>query len=487
MVQAIITADKSKPSYTTAAYKAMQAETEVVRDVSGGIGTLRAKSTTYLPKHPREEVGDYMVRLNQAVLFNGVQRTLEGLAGMVFRRDPVPSDDMAPKILEHLENIDNSGLHVDVFAKNLFLDALEAGHAGILVDVPAVASEGRRLMQSEEQALGVRPYWCHVRKEDVLSWRTTVIAGRTILTQLVIREVTTEEEGEFGEKEVTRYRVLQRSPAGVVTWKVLRIDTERDQVVIDSGPGTITNQDEIPFVAVYGKRTGFLESRPPLLDLAETNLAHYRLLSDHLYAMHLANIPVAVFAGVNPEEEVKIGPNSAIRLPQGATFKWEAHSGQNFAENREQLREFKADMAAMGLSLLQVETRQAETATAARMNRTEQDSALATAARSLQDGLEMALAFHGNFMRIDKPGTIQINRQFELEPMTPEEMREWRESVAAGQHSLETMWAVQRERGMLPDDFDPDVERERIDSDGFNEPPPPPAPFGMPPLPGAAA
>jgi hypothetical protein len=298
-----------------------------------------------------------------------------------------------------------------------------------------------------------------------------------VLTQLVLREITNEEDGKFGEKEVTRYRVLQRSVEGVVTWEVLQIDTDTDKVASVAGPGVVTNQTEIPFVAIYGKRTGFLESRPPLRDLAETNLAHYRLLADHLYAMHLANIPVGVLTGVDPETAVEVGPNAWLKLPQGATFAWEAHDGANFQENREQLREFKADMAAMGLSLLQVETRQAETAAATRMNRTEQDSALATAARSLQDGLEMALIFLGKFMKIDAPGTIQINRQFELEPMSPEEMREWRESVASGQHSLETMWAVQRERGMLPDDFDPEVERERIDADGLGSPEPAPA-FG---------
>jgi hypothetical protein len=466
--------DKTKPSYESATYKAMAAETRIVRDVSAGIGAVRARGTQYLPKHPIEDIGDYAVRLNQAVLFNGVQRTLEGLAGMVFRQDPSASEDMNKQILAHLENIDNTGRHVDVFSRAVFVDALEAGHAGILVDVPAVdAPPGRRLMQSEEAALGVRPYWCHVQKEDMLSPRTTVIAGKTVLTQLVLREVTTEEDGRFGEKEVTRYRVLSRDLAGTVKWEVLKIDAEKDEVVTVAGPGTVTNQSEIPFVVVYGKRTGFMQSRPPLLDLAETNLAHYRLLADHLYAMHLANIPVGVLTGVDPDTEIEVGPNAWLKLPQGATFAWEAHDGANFSENREQLREFKADMAAMGLSLLQVETRQAETATATRMNRTEQDSALAAMARSLQDALEMALMFHGNFMRIDSPGTIEINRDFENQPMTPEEIREWRESVAAGQYSLDTMWAVMEKRGALPDDFDPEIERERIATGGLGLEPAP--------------
>jgi len=99
------------------------------------------------------------------------------------------------------------------------------------------------------------------------------------------------------------------------------------------------------------------------------------------------------------------------------------------------------------------------------MDKSESDSALATAARSLQDGLEMCLIYHGNFMRLDSPGTVQVNRDFENLPMTPDEMREWRENVAAGVYSLETMWKVQKSRGALPDDFDPETERDLIASD----------------------
>jgi hypothetical protein len=457
---------KDRPDFETADRKAQMAAVEVVRDVAAGIQRVRGRGTRYLPKHGAEDIGDWKVRLDTAVLFNGVRRTIDGLAGMVFRRDLKLSEDVNKQIAVHLENIDNAGTHIDVFARGLLADALEAGHAGILIDVPRVENGGRPLMQSEERALGVRPYWVHVRKEDTFGYRTAVIAGETVLTQLVIRETSQEPDGEFGQKEVVRYRVLQRTDSGI-TWKMLRIDAEADKVVVDDPGGTITNQTEIPFVPVFGKRTGYLESSPPLLDLAETNLAHYRLLADHLYAMHLANIPVGVLIGVDPDFEIELGPNAWLKLPINASFKWEAHDGANFDENREQLREFKADMAAMGLSLLQIETRQAETEVAKRMNRTEQDSALASTARSLQDALEMALIFHGKFMRVDKPGTIEVNRDFENQPMTPDEIREWRESVAVGQYSVDTMWAIMAKRGALPDDFDPEVERQRIATGGL--------------------
>lgn len=457
---------KDRPDYKSKAYERMEADVTMMRDVVKGGRHLKDKGMEYLPKHAKEEVHDYAVRLKNSVLFNGTERTVEGLTGMVFRRDPVLQD--VPSVIEgHLENIDNAGTHFDVFSKQLFSDAIEVGHAGILVEVPAVERpEDRELTDAEEAALGVRPYWCHYAKEDILSWRTEVVAGRTLLSQLVLRETVMEEDGDYGEKEVTYYRVLRRGAEGV-TFERLRIDEDDESVVVeDSGP--ITNQSEIPFVVVYGKRTALMESRPPLLDLAETNLAHYRLLSDHLYKLHLCNLPVGVWRGVDPETKIALGPNAHVKLPDPEMdFRWESPDGSTFKDNLEQLREFKADMAAQGLSMLQVETRQAETATAKRIDKAEADSDLASAARSLQDGLEKALEYHGNYMRIDSPGTVQINRDFENLPMTPQEIREWRESVAGGVYSIDTMWSVMKERGALPDDFDADEERERIAAGSF--------------------
>lgn len=455
---------KDRPDYESTAYKRMKADVKVMRDVVMGGRHLKDQGEEYLPKHAKEERRDYTVRLHNSVLFNGTERTVDGLAGMVFAKDPV-LQDVPGRIEEHLENIDNAGTHFDVFSRQVFSDALEVGHAGILVEVPAVdGPSDRPLTEAEEAALGVRPYWCHYRKEDILSWRSEVVAGRTLLSQLVLREKVNEADGEYGDKEVTYYRVLRRTDEGV-TWERLRID-EDDDTVISEGNGPITNQDEIPFVAIYGGKTGLLESRPPLLDLAETNLAHYRLLSDHLYKLHLCNLPVGVLIGVDPDTSVQVGPNAWLKLPQSdMKFSWESPDGSTFKDNVTQLQEFKADMAAQGLSLLQVETRQAETATAKRMDKAESDSALAAAARSLQDGLEKALEYHANYMRLDGGGSVQINRDFENVPITPDEMRALSEQVASGQLSLETMWAIQEKRGGLPDDFDPEVEKERIASE----------------------
>jgi len=188
-------------------------------------------------------------------------------------------------------------------------------------------------------------------------------------------------------------------------------------------------------------------------------------LADHRYCLHIANVPTLVTTGLQHNQQQEIGPNAGINIPdpQGNAFYLEPN-GNAFDANLAQLQEFKADMAAMGLAMLQHETRAAETAEAKRIDRNVEESTLTSAARSFQDCVERALEFHANFMRLDSGGSISINRDYQDQTITPDQVRAYRELVMSGQLSLETMWQLLQEGDVLPDDFDPEAERERIDS-----------------------
>ena len=54
-------------------------------DTVAGTRRMREKSTLYLPKEPAEDSKHYQYRLKRATFFNAVDRTLNGLVGMVFR------------------------------------------------------------------------------------------------------------------------------------------------------------------------------------------------------------------------------------------------------------------------------------------------------------------------------------------------------------------------------------------------------------------
>lgn len=92
---------KDKPSSTDKRYDSMADVWELVRDVDGGQRRVQAASTKYLPRHASELVENYAVRLAQPCFFNAFTRTIEGLTGLAFRRDPVLGDDVPAAIKEH--------------------------------------------------------------------------------------------------------------------------------------------------------------------------------------------------------------------------------------------------------------------------------------------------------------------------------------------------------------------------------------------------
>jgi hypothetical protein len=132
--------DKDLPSTLSKAAKAQAAAVEIVRDLMGGTDQLHSKGPIYLPKAPGEEPANYSVRLQRAEFHNFYRRTVEGLVGLIFRKDPVLGDDVPAPIREQWENIDNAGTHGDVFAADLAQDASQREEARYRENPPLLGS-----------------------------------------------------------------------------------------------------------------------------------------------------------------------------------------------------------------------------------------------------------------------------------------------------------------------------------------------------------
>lgn len=448
---------KDLPSALSHAAARQQKALKIVRDAWGGTEAIKdSGTTTYLPKHPGEDGPNYRSRLQRSVFFNAFRRTIEGLAGLVFRKDPVLGDDVPAQIQEHWENIDLAGTHGDVFARDLLADALTAGHNAILVDYPDTG--GVALTLADEAPL--RPYWVPILKDNILSWRTEQIQGRTVLIQAVLKECTYVPAGEFGEKEQTRYRVLYLDALGPA-WRLLEIVDNKRVVLV--GEGRFSNQVEIPLAEIptSGKRD-ILDSDPPLLDLAYLNLAHYQQQSDYFHSIHKTCVPVLFGAGITNRDadgnvtELVVGPNTAIMDPNPeASLQYVSHSGEALGSCKAALDDLKSDMATLGLSMLASEKRVAETAEAKRLDKATSDSALAVAARGLQDGIERALGFHARYLLQPLGGSIEINRDFEGLSMDAATMNAYASLIAQG-----LPWDVVIPElqlgGRIPEDVDPE-------------------------------
>ena len=338
--------DTNKPDYECVAYRQMDEDVALVRTVVGGTKLMRVAGENLLPKHPNEEAVDYDRRLARAVLFNALAKTVNGLTGMVFRKDPVLSDDTPAMIVEHAKNIDLAGRDLSVFARDVYNDAMTDGHSWVMVDAPRVA-EGEVVTLQQERERGLRPYWVQILKQDAINWRYELVDGRPVLTLFVYRELAMVPSGDFGEEVKERYRVLR--PGSFELWEKVQSKTKTQWNLVDVGTTTI---DYIPVVFVPTNRTSHFRSDPPLLDLAYENVEHWQVRSDHRHALMFASVPLPVFIGTEMEG-VAWGPNRALFIdnPDASASILET-SGSSIGESRQELKDIEARMAALGLQML---------------------------------------------------------------------------------------------------------------------------------------
>jgi len=430
----------------------------VVRDLFAGNERVKDKGSTYLPKAPGEDPQNYGTRLQRSVFFNVFRHTIEGLAGFVFRKDPVLSEDVPPAIAEAWENIDLAGTHGDVFARDLLVDGLTAGHAAILVEFPDTGGT-----QSAGDEMVIRPYWVPIKKDNILSWRTTTEHGRIVLTQIVLQETTMVPSGAFGESEQTLYRVLTRNLVNgspVVGWQLLGISKEKKVFLVDAG--LYGNQVEIPLAEIpTSGRVSLFESTPPLIDLAYLNIAHYQGWSDYATSIHKTCVPILFTAGFSMTDDsgstIVVGPNSGLSSPDPAgKAEYVSHSGQALTACKEALDDLKGDMASLGVAMLATQKRVAETAEAKRIGKADTDSSLSVTARGLQDGIERALGFHARYLKLDSGGSVKINRDFEDMAMPADLMTAWATLASALSIPVRVVLEAMQEGGRIGPEVDLD-------------------------------
>lgn len=474
--------DLDSPAFECAAYAAMKDDWLLCRDMMEGTSALRRRASTYLPREEAESAGDHAARVAKTELYPMFKRSITGLTGIVFRVDPQLAPDLDETFREeHWPNIDGRGTHGVVFGRHAFEDGLQVGHVGVLVDVPPgpkPIADGAIVTTRDEQNAGIRPYWIKISVEDLLSWRSAVIRGRTQLTQLVYRERTMQPLGEFMEYERTRFYVYKLMPDvandenNTVSFQVWEqtVDTialatgvpsnQPAHITRIGGTEILVNANAIPLSPCYtGQYLGMLQSRPPLVDLAHTNVAHAQVLSDHRHSLHKASVPIFVMWGRSANSRgLPLGPNTGLDLPpktEGADADYVEHQGSALGATDRELTKIETRGGAQGLAMLQPDQRSAETAAANQLDREENTASLSSAARSLEDCYKQAIRFHCRYMKVEIPKDsviITVNKDFTSAVLDVAVISALSTAVTAGQLPVEVFWEVLRNGGIIPED-----------------------------------
>jgi hypothetical protein len=451
----------------------------IIRDCLAGAKKVKEGRTKYLRKpnfsnNAKENEERYFDYLNGALFYNATRRTLGGMVGEVFARDPVCE---IPDELDFL-NKDATGTGVPLvqLAKRGLGRTLSYGRAGVFVDYPE--TDGAVSLADKEE-MGLRPSISVHNSWDIPNWRTDVRGSKEVLTMVVIQEPYIASDDGFEVKTGSQYRVLRlRDASGGISadgdytieiWRRPGSSNASQPVVYSKERFVLVNGERtnnIAFRFVGSESNDFSIDHPPLYDLADTNIAHFRNSADYEDSIYQVGQPTLWLAGmtkqwmqeVYPDKKVRLGARGGIFLPaQGSAGILQvepntmAFEGMNHKERL---------MVALGAEIVQAREVQ-RTATEAGQEKAAKSSVLSTTADNVSDVMTWAINYAGDFEGItpSKDTAFKLNTEFDLINMTPQQVQQVVASWQSGAISFSEMRENFRRGGIATlDDADAQAE-----------------------------
>ena len=443
----------------SAAYHQMSRKWALVDDLLGGTQTMRDAGKIWLPKEKREEESDYQVRLSRSYLYGAFKDTVLKLSAKPFSRAVNVYGEIPEALAQITGNADLLGRDLSQFSRTLFEDGLKYGLSHVLVDFPAI---GGGLTLAEERATGARPYFCHISPRDMIAWRTAKQAdGTEVLAQIRFKERRIAYDEAFGEREANYVRVIE--PQRWELWE--DVEGKGEYMMIDHGDHSF---DGVPLVTFYANRKGFMESDPPLEDLAWMNLAHWQSLSDQRNILRFARIGILFASGVS-EEEVEggfsVGPsNMFVSTNPDAQLRYVEHTGRAIGAGEDDLVRLEERMEVLGLQPL-IRNQGNVTATARSMDEARTHSNLQAWIRSLEATLEAAFIVAGRWVGVGVPDDfgVDVFNEFSISMTAAEDVRSLIDMRNAGQITHKTFLHEVKRRGVLASEVD--IEQELAEAE----------------------
>lgn len=428
---------------------------DLPRALMGGTTAMRLKGKTYLPQEPGESNEAYENRLSRTTLFNAFRKTVKDMTGKVFARPIVIGDDVPETIKGYCENIDLTGRHLNIFARDVFEDGMQTGISFIMADMPPGDPNGTSRLQDKQA--GRRPYLVQVNAENLIGWKSENIGGKETLTQVRILEHVSEQDpmSVFAEVAVEQVRVLEPG-----SWKIYRKNAKKEWEIHEGG---LSSLDFIPIAPVYINRSGFMTGSPPLEDLADLNVAHWQSQSDQRNILHVARVPILFGAGFDESATMVVGANTMARSADpNAKLTYVEHTGAAIGAGQKDLEQLELQMQAMGLQLLM--PKPGQTATGEARDEAKETSTLSMMAQALQDALEQALGFMAQFGGLgeDAGGSLVVNRDYGSVKLDGVELNVLMASTSGGLITHKTYLNELKRRGSLAEDIDVEAEIEAL-------------------------
>lgn len=445
-----------------ASYKEDKEAWGMVQDLWGGTKTMRAARTTWLPQEEEESDKGYDNRLKRSFLLNMYRSAVENVAGKPFSKPvTLQNSENLPEPLDQIEeDVDRTGRGLTQFGKEILTYAVHYGVHFVLVDFPTRDPKQPATLASD-RANKIRPMFVHVKAPD-LRWIEVIwINGVPKLNRIRIHEQVEIETGEGGTEVVDQIREISRTE-----WKLhQKAEDAEDFSEVSNGKNTF---GEVPLLAFYTNRTGFMRGQPAFEDLAWLNICHWQSNSDQRSILRFARVGILFLKGLNAEEKkekIQIGANRVLKTSsEKADGKFIEHSGHSIQAGERDLEKLENQMRHMSLQPY-VKQSGNVTATAKAIDTSEADSMIQSWVRLLEDFIKELYRVAGLWVKKELPDEfdVSIQKDFALSLRGDEDIKELREMVLNDLISHETYLREIKRRSVLHESLDIEVELRTIE------------------------
>jgi hypothetical protein len=256
--------------------------------------------------------------------------------------------------------------------------------------------------------------------ESIINWRTSYINGAQVMTLVVLKETVDVAEDEFTSNQVVQYRVLDITEQG---YRV-RVMDDSNALISETYPiqsgGPLAY---IPFVILGANSATSDVQKPPLLDLIDTNLAHYRNSADYEHGLHFTGLPTPYVAGVQLPEgaTLAVGSMTAWVFPDpAASAGYLEFKGDGLKTLREALKDKEQRMAVLGARMLADDKRTAEAFGTIELRTAGERSILASISRSASDSITRVLNWMAEWVGAPQDVEFNLNTDFGAARMQPQ-------------------------------------------------------------------
>lgn len=468
-------------STTHALYDQFAPQWKRARDCIGGEDAIHLSGTIYLPRLKDEDNLNYLARLKRSDFFNGTARTIAGLGGMAFRKEPTVT--VPAGIETYLEDVTMAGVSMNTLAMKALDEILAVGRVGVLVDHSPMPDNVEPLTIAVAEKIGQRPTLQLFLAENIINWEFGRVANQWTLIKAVLHECALiKTDDEFVTKDEDRWRVLDLDPAGFYRQRLFRKDKggNDEQIGDDIYPLMNGNKlDRIPFVILGTDGRGDELDQPPLIDLINANIALYQINADYRHGLHFTGLPTPVISGYVPEkdgEKFYIGSMSAWVFPDPqAKASFLEFQGTGLKELSTAIDAKKQEMAMLGARMIADETQKArETLGATQIKRQGENGMLSRIALALSEGLEIALEIFAQWAGQAGDIVFQLNRDFEPTLIDAPTLTALTASLQAGAISPQEFFDLLQRGDMVEASATYEEHQAQIDA---NKPPSPAKPI----------